>query len=106
MKISTQKRFNIEETRLLWGQSSIIQTNTHLDISQVSWQILAQSRRHQVPLMAMFGQKQDGESMLSGPLFQEIQGEDSGGEEKSEADMSEERIAEEEGGERKVLCER
>ena len=38
-------------------------------------------------------------------MFQ-TEGEDSGGEEKSEADMSEERIAEEEGGERKVLCER
>ena len=103
MKISTQKRFNIEETRLLWGQSSIIQTNTHLDISQVSWQILAQSRRHQVPLTATFGQKQDGESMLSGPLFQETQGEDNG-EEKSEADVSEERDAEESGEEN--LCER
>ena len=34
------------------------------------------------------------------------EGEDDGGEEKSEADMTEERIAEEEGGERKVLCER
>ena len=103
MKISTQKRFNIEETQLLWGQSSIIQTNTHLDISQVSWQILAQSRRHQVPLTAMFGQKQDGESMLSGPLFQKTQGEDNG-EEKSEADVSEERDAEESGEEN--LCER
>ena len=46
-------------------------------------------------------------SRQSSPLAMfQTEGEDNGGEEKSEADMSEERIAEEEGGERKVLCER
>ena len=49
---------------------------------------------------ATCGQKERGQSRLSGPLFQEIQGEDSGGEEKSEADMSEERNTE--GGEIKI----
>ena len=49
---------------------------------------------------ATCGQKERGQSRLSGPLFQEIQGENSGGEEKSEVDMSEERNAE--GGEIKI----
>ena len=49
---------------------------------------------------ATCGQKERGQSRLSSPLFQEIQGENSGGEEKSEVDMSEERNAE--GGEIKI----
>ena len=56
----------------------------------------------QTPVMGTCGQLTDGGSRQSGPLamFQEIQGEDTGGEEKSEADMSEERNAE--GGEIKI----
>ena len=58
---------------------------------------LAQYHLPQKRVSATCGQKERGQSRLSSPLFQEIQGEDSGGEEKSEADMSEERNAE--GGE-------
>ena len=68
---------------------------------------MARSRLQKTPVMAMCGPKTDGVSRQSSPLAMfQTEGEDNGGEEKSEADMSEERIAEEEGGERKLLCER
>ena len=63
---------------------------------------LDQFHHPQTLVTATCGPMAVGESRQSGPLamFQEIQGEDTSGEERSEADMSEERNAE--GGEIKI----
>ena len=64
---------------------------------------MARSRLQKTPVMAMCGPKTDGVSRQSSPLAMfQTEGEDSGGEEKSEADMSEERNAE--GGEIKIYA--
>ena len=63
--------------------------------------MLAQFHPPLTPATATCGLMTVGESRQSGPLSMfQIQGEDTGGEEKSEADMSEERNAE--GGEIKI----
>ena len=65
IQISTQNQSNTGKTALLQELSLKILEATLLDISQRSWQILVQFRLHRMPLTAMCGLKQDGESRQS-----------------------------------------